>query len=85
MGWEAQRMLTQEEKSNLIVGYKQVLRALSAKSCAKLFLAEDCSQNIYDTLKNAAGDTETVAVATMRELGDMCGIDVPSSCAALLK
>lgn len=77
-------MLTPEEKSNLIVGYKQVLRALSAKSCKKLFLAEDCSQNLYDTLKSAAGETETVLIGTMRELGDMCGIDVPASCAAVL-
>lgn len=77
-------MITQEDKSNLIVGYKQVLRALNAKSCKKLFLAEDCSQNIFDTLKNAAGDTDTITVATMRELGNMCGIDVPASCAAIL-
>ena len=77
-------MITPEEKSNLIVGYKQVLRALNAKSCVKLFLAEDCSQNIFDSLKNAAGDTVIVTVATMRELGNMCGIDVPSSCAAVL-
>lgn len=78
-------MITLEEKSRLIVGYKQVLRALSAKSCQKLFIAEDCSPNIYDSLKNAAGDTEVVLVPTMRELGTMCEIDVPSSCAALLK
>lgn len=77
-------MITQEDKSNLIVGYKQVLRALNAKSCKKLFLAEDCSQNIFDTLKNAAGDTDTITVATMRELGNMCGIDGPASCAAIL-
>ena len=77
-------MITAEEKSNLIVGYKQVLRALGAKSCKKLFLTEDCSQNIYDTLKSAAGETEIVMVSTMRELGDMCEIDVPASCAAVL-
>ncbi len=78
-------MISVEEKSSLIVGYKQVLRALSAKSCQKLFIAEDCSPNIFDSLKNAAGDTETVLVPTMRELGTMCEIDVPASCAAVLK
>lgn len=77
-------MITPEEKSNLIVGYKQVLRALGSKSCKKLFIAEDCSQNIFDSLKNSAGTTQVVMVSTMRELGDMCGIDVPSSCAAVL-
>ena len=78
-------MISVEEKNSLIVGYKQVLRALSAKSCKKLFLAEDCSLNIFESLKNAAGDTEIVLVPTMRELGTMCEIDVPSSCAAILK
>ena len=78
-------MILVEEKNSLIVGYKQVLRALSAKSCKKVFIAEDCSLNIFDSLKNSAGDTEVVLVSTMRELGTMCEIDVPSSCAALLK
>lgn len=78
-------MLTPEEKSNLIVGYKQVLRALNAKTCKKLFLAEDCSENISDTLKKAACDTPVVSVSTMRELGTMCEIDVPASCAAVIR
>ncbi len=78
-------MISVEEKSRLIVGYKQVLRALGAKSCQKLFIAEDCSLNIFDSLKNAAGDTEVVLVPTMRELGTMCEIDVPASCAAVIR
>ena len=78
-------MISAEEKNSLVVGYKQVLRALTSKNCSKLFLAEDCSLNIYDSLKNAAGDTEVILVPTMRELGTMCEIDVPSSCAAVLK
>ena len=78
-------MILAEEKNNLIVGYKQVLRALQAKSCKKLFIAEDCSLNIFDSLKNSAGDAEVVLVPTMRELGTMCEIDVPSSCAAIIR
>lgn len=76
-------MITHEEKDNLIVGYKQVLKALSAKTCKKLFLAEDCSSDISDSLTAAAGGIEIVSVSTMRELGSLCGIDVPSSCAAI--
>ena len=78
-------MITPEEKSNLIVGYKQVLRALDAKTCDKLFLAEDCSDNISEALKKAACDTPVVLVSTMRELGAMCEIDVPASCAAVIR
>ena len=77
-------MLTLEEKSNLIVGYKQVLRALNAKTCQKLFLAEDCSENISETLKKVACETPIVSVSTMRELGNICEIDVPASCAAII-
>ncbi len=78
-------MITTEEKSNLIVGYKQVLRALNAKTCQKLFLAEDCSENISETLVKAACETPVVMVSTMRELGTMCEIDVPASCAAVIR
>ena len=76
-------MITAEEKSKLIVGYKQVLKALSAKSCKKLFIAEDCSGNISDSLTAVAGDVEIILIPTMRELGNLCEIDVPSSCAAI--
>ncbi len=78
-------MITPEEKSNLIVGYKQVLRALNSKTCKKLFLAEDCSENISEALKKAAFETPIVLVSTMRELGTMCEIDVPASCAAVIR
>ena len=78
-------MITIEEKSNLIVGYKQVLRALNSKTCQKLFLAEDCSYNISDALKKAACDTPVIMVSTMRELGTMFEIDVPASCAAVIR
>lgn len=75
-------MISPEEKSNLIVGYKQVLKALSAKACKKLFIAEDCAANISETiLKNAEG-VEIVRIETMRKLGNLCEIDVPASCAA---
>ena len=78
-------MITEAEKSNLIVGYKQVLRALKANSCQKLFLTEDCSGNIFDTIKSEAGQTEIVMVPTMLDLGSMCGIDVAASCAAVIR
>lgn len=78
-------MITEAEKSNLIVGYKQVLRALKANSCQKLFLTEDCSENIFSSLKNEAGETEIVMVPTMHDLGNMCGIDVAASCAAVIR
>ena len=78
-------MITIEDKSNLIVGYKQVLRALNSKACQKLYLAEDCSDNFSETLKNAACGIPVIMVPSMRELGNMCEIDVPASCAAVIR
>lgn len=76
-------MISPEEKSNLIVGYKQVLKALSAKSCKKLFLTKDCSESIRETLASKAEGVEIINIETMRELGNLCEIDVPASCAAI--
>ena len=72
-----------ENKSNLVVGFKQVKKLLSAGRCKTLYLAEDCTSSISDSLRAMAGGTEVVTVATMRELGTMCEIDVPASCAAI--
>lgn len=77
-------MIISEDKKNLVVGYKQVLKAVKNKSCKKLFVAEDCSSSIYDTLSQYSAEIETVFVPTMRELGAACEIDVPSSCAAVI-
>lgn len=76
-------MITSEEKDKLVAGYRQVVKALSAKSCKKLLIAEDCSERISEELKALAAGVEIVSVPSMRELGNICGIDVPSSCAAI--
>ena len=76
-------MITAEERGNLIVGYKQVLKALSAKTCKKLFIAGDCAESISETLISKAEGVEIVNIETMRELGSLCEIDVPASCAAI--
>lgn len=78
-------MISASDKEHLVVGYKQVLKALKNKTCSKLFIALDCSPNIRDSLSAEASGIETVTVDTMHELGSMCGIDVSSSCAAVIR
>lgn len=78
-------MISDFEKENLIVGYKQVLKSLKNKTCLKLFIAQDCSEHISDSLSAESAGVETVTVSTMHELGSICGIDVPSSCAAVVR
>lgn len=77
-------MITPEDKNNLVVGYKQVLKAIKSGTCTKIYLAEDCSSNISDNLRTLLGAIEVITVPTMRELGNMCEIDVPASCAAVI-
>ncbi len=77
-------MITPEDKNNLVVGYKQVLKAIKSGNCIKIYLAEDCTSNISDNLLSLLGDIEITTVPTMRELGTMCEIDVPASCAAVI-
>ena len=72
-----------ENKDNLVVGFKQVKKAIAQGNCKKIYLAEDCTLNISDSLRSIAGDTEILLIPTMRELGAMCQIDVPASCAAI--
>lgn len=76
-------MINDYEKEHLVVGYKQVLKALKNNVCAKLFIAEDCSDTISSALRAAANEIDIVFVPTMRELGNACGVEVPSSCAAV--
>ncbi len=74
-----------EDKQNLIVGYKQVSKAIKNGTCKKIFVAMDSSSLILDSLLENTKDIEVVEIPTMRELGNECEIDVPASCAALIR
>ncbi len=78
-------MIITGENENLVVGFKQVKKAIKNNTCVKIFIAEDCTSNISDSLLSDLSGIETVKVQTMRELGAMCNIDVPSSCAAIVR
>ena len=80
-------MLSESEKKNLLVGFKQTLRAVEEKRAEKVFLAGDCESKISAPIENAASSngTQIFYVSTMKELGEMCGIEVGSSCAVILK
>lgn len=76
-------MILQEEKNLLVVGLKEVKKAIKNNNCKKIFLAEDCTLNISEAILSLAEGIELVMVPTMRELGAMCEIDVSASCAAV--
>ncbi len=78
-------MISEAEKKNLKIGYKQTMKALSNK-CAKVFIAEDCEDRIKDAVKNAADQTgsDIYYIATMQELGKICEISLGASCAVIV-
>ena len=78
-------MISPENKENVVIGYKQVLKAAKSGICEKIFLASDCSEKMSADILEAAGGVQVIRVATMRELGKSCGIDVSASCAAVIR
>lgn len=70
-----------------IVGTKQVLKHINQQSVSILYLALDADEFVKEQLKSAyeGQQLEIIEVATMQELGSLCGIDVGAACAALLK
>jgi len=79
--------LYQELKTaeNRLVGTKQVLRALAADEVEVLFIAKDADSEITSKVLDAAnGRSVSIVYAdNMRELGEICGIEVSTACAAI--
>ena len=80
-------MIGEADKAKLQVGYKQTLRALNEDKAEKVFVAEDCDSNIKTSIEESASlkNTQLFFIPTMKELGEMCSIEVGASCAVVLK
>jgi len=73
--------------ANKVVGTKQVLRGLKAGTLARAYVANDADTFLFQrivTTAEAAGIAVT-RVATMKELGQACGVDVAAAAAGILK
>ena len=80
-------MISEAEKARLLIGFKQVKRALSEGRAEKVFLSGDCETKISAPVETLAGENnvQLFYIATMKELGELCGISVKASCAVVLK
>ena len=78
-------MISPSSSEKIVIGYKQVLKALKNSLCEKIFIAEDCSASMSDAILDLSGDIPVARVPSMRELGKDCGIDVSASCAAIIR
>ena len=70
-----------------VVGTKQVLRAMKAGTVSRVYAANDADTFIYQQVVRGAEDAgiPCVRVPSMKELGMICGVDVPAAAAGLLK
>ena len=73
--------------ANRVVGTKQVTRALKAGKAAKAYVANDADTFIFQQVIRAAEEAGVpcVRVETMKELGMVCGVEVPAAAAAVLR
>lgn len=75
-----------ETAKNKLVGTKQILRALAAEEIAVLYIANDADDAIKEKILAAAsGGMEIIYADSMQALGECCGIDVRTACAAIKK
>ena len=70
-----------------VVGTKQVTRALKAGQASRTYVAKDADTFIFQQVVRAAeaAGVPCVRVDTMKELGMVCGVEVPAAAAAVLK
>ena len=80
-------MISDAERQRLHIGYKQSLRALNDGKAERLLIAADVDDKMKTALKKSADEhnTSVTEISSMQELGAICGIEVGSSCAVVLK
>ena len=74
-------------KARLVVGSKQLKKALLSGRARRVFLARDADPAVTEPIARLCGEAQVEAswVPTMAMLGKACGIDVGAAAAATLK
>lgn len=80
-------MISDTDKRYLKTGFKEVLKLIEKNEAEKVFIAEDVSQNMKDKLlaEVSKNSCEVIYAESMKALGEISGIDVGASCAAIIK
>jgi large subunit ribosomal protein L7A len=80
-------VLTELKTGPRVVGAKQTRRALNDRRVVCVYLAENADPAVTGPIKALCAEraVPTVAVSSMRELGDACGIAVGSAVAAVVR
>ena len=80
-------MLEELKTGPIVVGLKQLRKALRDGTARKVFLARDAEGRLTGPIEDQCREAgiEVSWVETMTELGAACGIDVGAAAAALLR
>ena len=78
--------MAEKRHDRLLVGTKQIRKALNAGKARKVFLAKNADPAITDLLETLCREkrVEYVWVKSMADLGKQCGIEVGAAAAALV-
>ena len=81
------RVETLKNAAVKVVGTKQVLRVLKAGTAARAYVANDADTFLFQRIVTAAeaANVPVVRVASMKELGVVCGVEVATASAAIVK
>lgn len=84
---EVSRMLEELKTGPIVVGLKQLRKALKDDSVRKVFLARNAEPRLVEPIEAQCREMgiECVWVESMAELGTACGIEVGAAAAAALR
>lgn len=70
-----------------VVGTKQVLRGLKNGTISRVYVANDVDTFLYQQVIRAAeaAGVTAVRVASMKELGEACGVQVDTAAAGIVR
>ncbi len=79
-------MLDELRQTSKVVGLKQTVREVENGRVSKVFLARDTSPKIHNEIVTlcSVNNIEIEYVDTMKQLGELCKIDVSAAVAAML-
>ena len=79
--------LTALTQGRVVVGAKQLRKALNAQTVQRAFLARNADPALTEPLETLCQQKKIdyAWVASMKELGDACGIEVGAASAAVLR
>jgi len=79
------RLLEKLKTAEKVVGTRTTLKAIENGKCEHVFIAEDAdvfiTRRVTELCRKAG--CEYTRVETMKMLGEACGVQVPTACAAI--